>query len=82
MQQSISSPKIQIIPVFVQIGIKNKPISRATNASIIDGPIFCSTILSTHENRFFLTRERYTDPPERMRLFYHIISDSAITDLS
>ena len=31
---------------------------------------------------FFLTRERYTDPPERMRLFYHIISDSAITDLS
>ena len=49
---------------------------------IVDGPIFCFTIPSTHEIRFILTRERYTDPPENMRLFYHIISDPAITDLS
>ena len=49
----ISSPKIRIMPTFAQIGIKNKPILRAANAFTIDGPIFCSTICSTHEIRFF-----------------------------
>ena len=39
-------------------------------------------IPSMHEIRFFLTRERYINPPENMRLPYQIISDPIITDLS
>ena len=37
-------------------------------------------ILSTHEIRFCLTREQYTNAQENMRLPYQILSDTSITD--
>ena len=37
-------------------------------------------ITSTHEIRFRLTRERYSNPPENMRLLYQILSYTIITD--
>ena len=43
---------------------------------------YFAPIPSTPEIRFFLTKERYTNLPENMRLFYQIISDPIITDLS
>ena len=39
-----------------------------------------TTILSTHEIRFCLTREHYTNPQENIRLPYQILSDTSITD--
>ena len=43
---------------------------------------FAPRFLQRMKSYFFSTRKRYTDPPENMRLFYHIISDPTITDLS